>query len=315
MKLNIKDPFLNRFNNQCEKIGEGGIFNVPLKKFVITDNEKYKKENLMISNKKQNNIVSKMRNHYNAITLDDYNKIPMINNKKINEIHEEKNNDINENQILFHNNNNNYISKKNKIRLEKINQKNNNSFPKNIKYNSLIISDNNKISNKNIESNERFYRPYSLKDYKNMMENYKKEKFGGLGINMNNAWKKRQKLYNKVKNFENSVYQNFNKKINDNSYRRIESPEKSELIKINQQIINSKRFLAQKYGKGLMLNKVREKIKKEKEEMNLFFRYKNQKEYMLKKNRKNIINIYDNVINNNKKNYKLKLLELKSSLI
>ena len=57
-----------------------------------------------------------------------------------------------------------------------------------------------------------------------------------------------------------------------------------------------------------MLNKVREKIKKEKEEMNLFFRYKNQKEYMLKKNRKNIINIYDNVINNNKKNYKLKLL-------
>ena len=269
----------------------------------------------MISNKKQNNIVSKMRNHYNAITLDDYNKIPMINNKKINEIHEEKNNDINENQILFHNNNNNYISKKNKIRLEKINQKNNNSFPKNIKYNSLIINDNNKISNKNIESNERFYRPYSLKDYKNMMENYKKEKFGGLGINMNNAWKKRQKLYNKVKNFENSVYQNFNKKINDNSYRRVESPEKSELIKINQQIINSKRFLAQKYGKGLMLNKVREKIKKEKEEMNLFFRYKNQKEYMLKKNRKNIINIYDNVINNNKKNYKLKLLELKSSLI
>ena len=315
MKLNIKDPFLNRFNNQCEKIEEGGIFNVPLKKFVITDNEKYKKENLIISNKKQNNIVSKMRNHYNAITLDDYNKIPMINNKKINEIHEEKNNDINENQILFHNNNNNYISKKNNIRLEKINQKNNNSFPKNIKYNSLIINDNNKISNKNIESNERFYRPYSLKDYKNMMENYKKEKFGGLGINMNNAWKKRQKLYNKVKNFENSVYQNFNKKINDNSYRRIESPEKSELIKINQQIINSKRFLAQKYGKGLMLNKVREKIKKEKEEMNLFFRYKNQKEYMLKKNRKNIINIYDNVINNNKKNYKLKLLELKSSLI
>ena len=147
------------------------------------------------------------------------------------------------------------------------------------------------------------------------MENYKKEKFGGLGINMNNAWKKRQKLYNKVKNFENSVYKNFNKKINDNSYRRVESPEKSELIKINQQIINSKRFLAQKYGKGLMLNKVREKIKKEKEEMNLFFRYKNQKEYMLKKNRKNIINIYDNVINNNKKNYKLKLLELKSSLI
>ena len=45
----------------------------------------------MISNKKQNNIVSKMRNHYNAITLDDYNKIPMINNKKINETHEEKN--------------------------------------------------------------------------------------------------------------------------------------------------------------------------------------------------------------------------------
>ena len=144
------------------------------------------------------------------------------------------------------------------------------------------------------------------------MNNYKKDKFGGLGINMNNDWIKRQKLYNKVKNFENSVFKNFNKRINEYNTRRIESPQKAELMRIKQNIFKSKRFMAQKYGKGVVLNKIREKKRKEEDEYKFFLRYK---EYMKYRNKKNIAKVYDNVINNKKENYQIKLLQLKSSLI
>jgi hypothetical protein len=144
------------------------------------------------------------------------------------------------------------------------------------------------------------------------MDNYKKDKFGGLGINMNNDWIKRQRLYNKVKNFENSVFKNFNKKINEFNIRKIESPQKAEMMRIKQQIVNSKRFMAQKYGKGIVLNKIREKRRKEEEEYKFFLRYK---DYMKNRSKKNIAKVYDNVINNKKENYQEKLLQLKSSLI
>ena len=75
--------------------------------------------------------------------------------------------------------------------------------------------------------------------------------------------------------------------------------------------MNSKRFLAQKYGKGVMLNKIREKKRKEKEEINMIIRYNNIKN----RNIKNIKNVYNNVISNKKEDYATKLLEIKSSLI
>ena len=59
---------------------------------------------------------------------------------------------------------------------------------------------------------ERFYKPYSFKEYKDIMEKYKSNRFGGLGINMNNDWQKREKVMNEIKKFEDSVYQNFYKK-------------------------------------------------------------------------------------------------------
>ena len=283
----------------------------------------------MDSNKKQLNIITRMRNQYYALTFDDNNKIPVINQKK-SEFENEKNNNelnvnVNPNRNILNNIINNNKNDKNieviinkseyKDNLPKINfrkiKKNNNSYPKNSRYNS-IFNNNDKPINKNISINERFYKPYSLKEYKSMMNNYKKDKFGGLGINMNNDWTKRQKIYNKVKNFENSVYHNFNKRMNEYNIRKIESPQKSEFKRIKQQIMNSKRFIAQKYGKGLMLNKIREKKRKEEEEFKIFLRYKN---YKKNRNKKNILNGYDNVIDNKKENYQMKILQLKSSLI
>ena len=328
MNLDIQDPFLKKFEGRVEKIGEGGIFNCRLRSYVVADNKQYFKDNLINSNKQQKSIISKMRNRYNSLTLDEYNKIPMIN-IKANKYESEKN--INENLK------NDNISEENKITIDSINDKNsysknnisnyenmkekinfrnmkshNNSFPKIFQRNSIINDINtNKSITKKITENERFYKPYSLKDYKNMMNDYKQEKFGGLGINMNKEWEERQKMYNRVKLFENSVYHNLNKKIKENSFRKIEEPQIAQMNKIRKQIMNSKRFLAQKYGKGVMLNKIREKKRKEKEEINMILRYNDIKN----KNIKNNKIVFNNVINIKKEDYNTKLLELKSSLI
>jgi len=328
MNLDIEDPFLKKFEGRVEKIGEGGIFNCRLRSYVVADNKQYFKDNLINSNKQQKSIISKMRNRYNSLTLDEYNKIPMIN-IKANKYEREKN--INENLK------NDNISEENRITIDSINDKNsysknnisnyenmkekinfrnmkshNNSFPKIFQRNSIINDINtNKSITKKITENERFYKPYSLKDYKNMMNDYKQEKFGGLGINMNKEWKERQKMYNRVKLFENSVYHNLNKKIKENSFRKIEEPQIAQMNKIRKQIMNSKRFLAQKYGKGVMLNKIREKKRKEKEEINMILRYNDIKN----KNIKNNKIVFNNVINIKKEDYNTKLLELKSSLI
>ena len=328
MSLNNIDPFLKKFEGRCERIGEGGIFHVPLKNFVIADNKQFYQENLINSNKSQKSIISKMRNRYNSIALDEYNKIPMINNKTNkyeneknthentkNDDNSEQNNDIIHN--IIENNQKNKINNSNHGNMkEETNLRNkkshNNSFPKITQRNSIINDINiNKSITKKIPENERFYKPYSLKDYKNMMNDYRREKFGGLGINMNKEWKERQKMYNRVKLFENSVYHNLNKKIKENNFRKIDEPQLAQMNKIRQQIMNSKRFLAQKYGKGVMLNKLREKKRKEKEEINRILRYNDIKN----KNIKNNKIVFNNVINIKKEDYNTKLLELKSSLI
>ena len=328
MNLDIEDPFLKKFEGRVEKIGEGGIFNCRLRSYVVADNKQYFKDNLINSNKQQKSIISKMRNRYNSLTLDEYNKIPMINikaNKYENEknINENIKNDniseenkitidsINDKNSYSKNNISNYENMKEKINFRNM-KSNNNSFPKIFQRNSIINDINtNKSITKKITENERFYKPYSLKDYKNMMNDYKQEKFGGLGINMNKEWKERQKMYNRVKLFENSVYHNLNKKIKENSFRKIEEPQIAQMNKIRKQIMNSKRFLAQKYGKGVMLNKIREKKRKEKEEINMILRYNDIKN----KNIKNNKIVFNNVINIKKEDYNTKLLELKSSLI
>ena len=115
MSLNIEDPFLKKFEGRCEKIGEGGIFNIRLRSYVVADNKQYYKDNLINSDKQQNNIIYKMKNRYNSLTLDEYNKIPMIN-IKANKYESEKN--INE-KLKYDN-----ISEENKVTIDSINDKN-----------------------------------------------------------------------------------------------------------------------------------------------------------------------------------------------
>ena len=297
MNLDIEDPFLKKFEGRVEKIGEGGIFNCRLRSYVVADNKQYFKDNLINSNKQQKSIISKMRNRYNSLTLDEYNKIPMIN-IKANKYESEKN--INENLK------NDNISEENKITIDSINDKN--SYSKNNISNYENMKE--KINFRNMKSHNNsfpkiFQRNSIINDINTNKSITKKI------INMNKEWKERQKMYNRVKLFENSVYHNLNKKIKENSFRKIEEPQIAQMNKIRKQIMNSKRFLAQKYGKGVMLNKIREKKRKEKEEINMILRYNDIKN----KNIKNNKIVFNNVINIKKEDYNTKLLELKSSLI
>lgn len=383
------DPFLNKFEGRYEKMGAGGIKDVSLNEFIISNKIIKKKDenkkNPYIERKNNEKMYSRMMNQYNLMTTEDYKRISLpkknnnfnlsenyqnqfednyndyksnnnnikINNNSYDIKEKNKNNDNNNNIINLNinkNKRNNNVN--NNINLINYNNKNNSSYNfnnspneyngnnsnSNNNYNSKLNHNNSypryeymnddydNISDMNLNKpslidHERFYKPYSLKEYRNIMENYKNNKFGGLGKNMNKEWKEREKKMNKVKKFENSVVKNFNEKIHNYNYKRLQSPQKMELIKIGKQIMNSKRFLAQKYGKGVMLNKVRDKKKKEIIEMNNIKRMKHQEEYMKKREyeRKqrdeDIVNIYDNVVNEKHNNYIDKLIQLKSSLI
>ena len=360
LKLNKADPFLKRFEGRYEKIGAGGIKNVSLKEsienLILFKKKKDKKENPIIQHKNNQKMFSRMMNQYNILSTDDYKRISQSknnfdnliedyqiindyqkNNKIINNNINPINNNINNIKSYNLNNNNNILRYKNNEFQNKNNELNknnnfpqlnhNNSYPSYEVINKKSIYDND-IDNdyeinepKGILENERFYKPYSLKEYKKNMEDFKSNRFGGLGKNMNKEWKQREKIYNKVKKFENSVVKNFNEKVNQFNYKRLQSPQKMELIKIGNQIMNSKRFQAQKYGKGVMLKKVRDKIKQDKIELNNIKLYQEQEKYLKhrelerKQKDKDILNVYDNIINERKDNYMNKLIDLKNSLI
>ena len=327
----------------------------------LYQNKKEIKENPIVKDKKNNKkLFSRMMNQYNILAMNDYQSIPKNNinsnltenikykssnnNAKKNDFHNENNfnynnnniniinNNINKNSISTNNNilnyNNNYNNNLEDNSTNKISPKlnHNNSYPT---YESINSNNNYSYNSSNkfepkqpdVIENERFYKPHSLKEYKNIMENYKNNKFGGLGKNMNKEWKEREKIINKVKKFENSVLKNFNIKVKDFNYKKVESPQKMELIKIGKQIMNSKRFIAQNYGKNVLLNKVRNKRKNDKVEIEKIRKleeeqkYLRLREYERKQRDEDIANIYDKVIQEKKDNYMDKLMKLKSSLI
>ena len=286
-----------------------------------------------INNYNNNNDMNIYNNNYNN-NLNINNNINYNNNIRHSPILKNKKNIPNTNNIDNNysnkNINNNYPNKNGNNLSPKLNH--NNSYPTYDSINSNYDSNNNNYINynndyemkkPNIIENERFYKPYSLKQYKNIMEDYKSDKFGGLGKNMDKAWKEREKKINKVKKFENSVVKNFNKKIKDFNYKRVESPQKMQLMKIGEQIMNSKRYAAQKYGKRVKLNKVRDKIKNDKLESYKMKKMKDQEKYLKsreferRQKDEDMVNIYDNVIQQKKDNYNYmeKLMQIKSSLI
>ena len=234
------------------------------------------------------------------------------NNKESKNMNDNKNNYINKQKIE-------QKTKRDKIKKDKI-EKDNINIPKN-EYLYKINEVNNYPINKNdYIRNERFYKPYSLNEYKDIMNKYKQNKFGGLGKNLNKAWEEREKRFNKAKVFENLVVRNFNNKIHNN-YKRLQSPQKVQMDKIGKEIISSKRYISQKYGKGLMLNKVRykkemdkirtEKMKEIKDKEKFLNNYTTERKH--KDN--DIFKNYDNIINPAYEEYIGKIMELKSTLI
>ena len=352
MNKNV-DSFLKKFEGRYERMGAGGIKDVSLKDNIITnfnfpDKNKEKKENPINERKKNQKMYSRMMNEYNLMATEEYKRYGLSKrNNNINLVDNNYNNNNNnefqpsdnykmkkeiKNDIIKNNNNIKNSSSNNNINFNynknnndsnfvpSINQ--NNSYPpyelmdNDYKYDDYGINN----PSSSLLDNDRFYRPYSLKEYKEIMQKFKNERFGGLGKNMNKAWKEREKKFNKVKKFENSVVKNFNQKINSN-YKRLESPQKMEMIKIGKQIMNSKRYAAQKYGKGVMLNKVRDQKKKDKlEQLKLEKMQKEEEllrrhEYERKQREEDIMNIYDNIVHERNDDYINKLNQLKSSLI
>ena len=285
-----------------------------------------------INNRKNNNNSNSNSNSNSNITNN--NIINTSKNKNKNEI-QNKGKPSNKNNLIYNNNNNKSRNNNNESNINNLNgfiNNNNknyapvqlnhsNSYPPYQLIDNDITNNYSELNKENPLKNERFYKPYSLKEYKNIMENYKNDRFGGLGKNMNKDWKEREKMMKKVKKFENSVVKNFNEKINSNNYKRIQSPQKMQLMKIGNQIINSKRYIAQKYGKGVKLNKVRDKKKNDILEMNYMNKIKGLEEYMKRREYErrikdeDIIHMYDNVVHDKRDYYQNKLLALKSSLI
>jgi len=116
----------------------------------------------------------------------------------------------------------------NNIIYRKYNKKNANSMI-NLNSNSIFIENNNNSAslfvnnssdkNYNINTNKNNifdYRPFSIKDYKNKYGNEKKSNFGGLGPNIGGVeWKKRQKIFERKKEYSNYVLFNEKKNIEE----------------------------------------------------------------------------------------------------
>ena len=338
-KKKKENPINERKKNQK-------MYSRMMNEYNLMTTEEYKRYGI---SKRNNNNINLVDNNYNGNNefqpTDNYkmNKdIQNVINKYNNNIkNSASNNNINFNNNLRNSSSNNNINFNNNLRNSSSNNNINFNYNKNYNNSNFVpsINQNNSyppyelmdndynyddygINNlpSSLIDNDRFYRPYSLKEYKEIMQKFKNDKFGGLGKNMNKAWKEREKKFNKVKKFENSVVKNFNQKINNN-YKRLESPQKMEMIKIGKQIMNSKRYAAQKYGKGVMLNKVRDQMKKDKLELLKLEKMKKEEEllrkheYERKQREEDIMNIYDNIVHERNDDYINKLNQLKSSLI
>ena len=183
-----------------------------------------------------------------------------------------------------------------------INYKQNNDF---IKKNNNVI-----IIPKNFEvfniDNERGYKPHSYKDFKKIMKDYKNNRFGGLGENSKTLeWYQKAKNYKLKKDYSNNLSKHkigIKNYINDSIYE----------ANINLQIknLNSKRYKTIKYGKGVMLNKVRDVIRKQRlKEIEQLEMEKKQYEYLQKKQ------LYEQFLARDKEIYIQNLKKLKESLL
>jgi len=188
----------------------------------------------------------------------------------------------------------------------------NNYYKIDYKQNDDIVKKNNNFNKifKNIEvyklDNERGYKPHSYKDFKKMMKDYNNNRFGGLGENKKTLdWYQKAKKYKMKKDYSNNISKNkigIKNFINDSIYEA--------KIKLQIKNMNSNRYKAIKYGKGVMLNKVRDEIRKRRlKEIEKLEMEKKQYEYVQKKQ------LYEQFLAKDKEKYIQNLKKLKESLL
>ena len=198
------------------------------------------------------------------------------------------------------------------INLNKLNNIKNSISLNNYKQNNDIIKKKNNVIKvvKNIEvynlDNERGYKPHSYKDFKKIMKDYSNNRFGGLGENSKTLeWYQKAKKYKLKKDYSNNISKNkigIKNFINDSIYEAN--------IKLQMKNINSKRYKTIKYGKGVMLNKVRDVIRKQRlKEIEELEMEKKQYENFQKKQ------LYEQFLARDREIYIQNLKKLKESLL
>lgn len=147
------------------------------------------------------------------------------------------------------------------------------------------------IQNHNIYQ-DRSYVPHTYKEYTQQMNEYKSIKFGGVGDNMGTPdWSRRFMKFQKMNLYGTKIIADHLRKINHNR----KNPQEEREIELKKQYEESTRFKIHKYGKGVMLNKVREQKKLESQRKRMEEEIKRGEE-MIKKEEETVI-INENITN------------------
>ena len=179
------------------------------------------------------------------------------------------------------------------------------------------VNNKNKKKKKNIliEDDDSFenigYQPYSIKDYNKIMEDFKKNKFNGLGYNnKNKEYKNREIKLLKRNNYSNNIEKN---QIRIEQKIRLKSPKEIEKEKLEEKNLNSRRYKANQYGQKIVFNVLNEINQRKRENYEKMLLEKSKEEKIKKSNFYN--KYYNKLIDNNKNEYMNNLSKLKESLI
>ena len=127
---------------------------------------------------------------------------------------------------------------------------------------------------------DRSYVPYTLKDYNKHMNEFKSNRFGGIGDNKGSAdWKNRFIKHNKMITYGNNVFSTY---VNSMLVNKKSPKEEMEMNK-KQQYEKSTWFKTKKYGNGVMLNKLRLQRKMENEQRKMLEEELRMKELEIKR--------------------------------
>ena len=171
-----------------------------------------------------------------------------------------------------------------------------------------------KKKNISIEEDDYFenvgFKPYSLRNYNKIMDNFKKNKFNVLGYNnKNKEYKNREIKLLKRNNYSNNIEKN---KLGINKKFNLKSPKEMEKEKLEENNLNSIRFKTNQYGQRIVFNVLNEINQKKRENYEKMLLEKSNEVKIKKSNFYN--KYYNKLIDNNKNEYMNNLSKLKESL-